>query len=282
MVVSSSQFVINNDKIADVISSQQKNSLDSFFVLTGTKFSPSFSNRFFADTDGKPVEVSPELISGFKAQYNTQDSTLFAEGIIAHEYGHLKQHFLNKSWEKDKIVAKKELHADFLAGWYLSKKYRSLFIPIVNPQSISDNVCLFFQKRNQRINSIISILINSNYEYDYSLEFFGFTSDKFKLMRFSAVWRGLASSDISNIKDAYSVGDKEIEQFLNNQDTFKTYKYFEAIGLPLITDILKGKFGFSQSINAIRDKILSSKLKLTDLAKSLIILKAVEDKPCEQ
>ncbi|GAB2559577.1 hypothetical protein GCM10027085_58320 [Spirosoma aerophilum] len=191
---------------------------------------------------------------------------LLAEGILAHEYAHLKQCEKNPELFDIKYIGKRELHADFLAGHYLSRRYVNSFMVDNSESEIFRQICLFYKNENINLNIIIAMLINSGYEYDYSL--YGIDNDTSKLLRFASLWRGLSNSGVSTFDEAYRLGLEITSKLLNNPSSINTYKVFKIIGIDILTKIIRKELNYQNMIRAIQINVNDKNNGLTQKEKS--------------
>lgn len=212
----------------------------------------------------KKVILATDLLSALISDYHVSSGAFFIESILSHEYGHIKQYENGVDMKDDSIFMQRELHCDLMAGFYLSNYFREEFLKDdISDKNITNKVCSFFasRSRNPNLYLIVSMLINSIYDYQYDPRLFkGFSVETVKLLRFTAFWQGIRFSSSTSIDKVYSDGLDYIHRLLDNKDQDKTFSTFNIIGLDILDKILHGTYGCQRTVLAIADRIRNSNL----------------------
>jgi hypothetical protein len=237
--------------------------LDSVFQLTCVKiFVDESAKYFYASNIRKEITISPNLILDFMKKYNVAIDTFLIQGILSHEYGHLKQQEKHMDLQSDSNFMFKELHADLMAGYYLSNYFRyELMANKTEDKDIASKICLFFKSRDRNPNLylLVSMLINDSYDYTYNTQLFGGNDiETVKILRFTAFWQGIRFSELSSIDNVYSNGIEYIQRLISDKQQDKTFITFHVIGLEIINKVLQGKYNYNQTIDNVLNRVLNS------------------------
>ncbi|MBX3254262.1 MAG: hypothetical protein KF862_08995 [Chitinophagaceae bacterium] len=249
-----------------------KTRLDSVFNLKDVKINFNSSENEITTFQTK-IELPENRIKSIVREYNLPSDSFIIEGILSHEYGHILQFQNGMNMKDGTELMLRELHADLMAGFYLSNFYKEAYLKnITSTAEIIKAVCRFFQERNKShpsIYLIVSMLINSGINYTYNPKYFGGNyTDTIKFMRYAAYWEGLRKSENTSIASVYTSGKGYIDGLIADRNSKTTYRVFVALGLDLINNILNGNYDCKRSVKEVSNKISQMDF-LTDKEKQL-------------
>lgn len=255
--------------------------LDSVFEETNVSLTYSDNqSTCFVLYKEKHIVLSNSLLTSLIEGYKVKTDSFFIEGILSHEYGHIKQFHRQMDMDSDELFMLRELHCDLMAGYYLSNYFRNEFLKgDIADATIIDQVCRFFSSRDRNPNLylIVSMLINSIYDYTYDEKLFnGNSFEDVKLLRFTSFWQGIRLSENTSINKVYDDGLNYIKNLIENKQQNKTYKTFKIIGLDTLNNILHQKYSCRKTISVMTERISNAAdLSLQEKIYNAFIINAV-------
>ena len=233
------------------------------------------------NTNPKIIDIGKVYVDIFKEKYYVTNDNYVYESILAHEYGHLMQQKKNLEWFESpdsKVKLLRELQSDFMAGYFLANKYKTIFMGTKNPteKEIFSEICKFTKSRDSRppLYLMVAMLMNNHSvgdgSQDFTMQEYGVNPPTLRMLRISSLWHGFRYSSVSTIGEVYDLGRDLSLKLIENPNTDGRFKVFNRIGAENIECVLTG------------DEDCSYKKFLKRIETLLINANASEIKPLEK